>query len=396
MIDNTRISGTQFMFTAACFIQASVLLSTFFLKVTLQDSWMMIITGFLAALPIMLVFGSLMKTYPKNNLIEINDIVFGKVLGKFFSAFYIYFFINLTTLNLNDLGQFVQKTIMRNTPKFAIIVTFVIVCIWAIRYGLDVVTRHNFLFCIVSLTVAIIALMLIFNEIDLNNFLPMFDQPPIKYVQSTHILATIPFGELVIMVMITPSIDIKPKKFTKFMILGVLIGLLNMLIVIARDTGVLGNAAILFTMPSFETLRLISIGQALSRMEILFATVLIILLFSKITLLYYVTVKALSSVFKLKSYKPLVLSLGVLMTVYTFFIYTQGTAHDTLGSKVTPFVWLLFEYILPLITFVVMKIKIRMFGKPVSPEVNNSTSDTAGCEGESTALATSKTAPQEN
>ena len=55
-IDNGKVSASQFMFTVACFIQASTLLTAFFISVTKQDSWIVSIFGFLVGMIFMILF----------------------------------------------------------------------------------------------------------------------------------------------------------------------------------------------------------------------------------------------------------------------------------------------------------------------------------------------------
>jgi spore germination protein KB len=99
------------------------------------------------------------------------------------------------------------------------------------------------------------------------------------------------------------------------------------------------------------------VTQALSRMEILFAIVLIILLFFKITFLYYVTVKAAGYMLKIRKKRSLVQIIGALVIIYSLTIYPSSVEHAASGREITPILWLLFELIIPLITLVVAKIR---------------------------------------
>lgn len=120
-----------------------------------------------------------------------------------------------------------------------------------------------------------------------------------------------------------------------------------------RDIAVLGNTINLFMLPSLVTLRLVNLGVTLSRMEILFAAVLILLLFFKITFLYYITVLAVAQLFKFKNYKYLVLILGALMISYGLMLYPYPVEHVASAQQVIPFIWTPFEILIPLLTFII-------------------------------------------
>ncbi len=356
-LDTDRISPLQFMFAVALFLQSSSMLSAFFVPFTQQESWLCVALGLLVAMPLFLIFYGLMKDYPDKNLIEINEIVFGRVGGILVSIINIWFFITLTTYNLRDIGQFVKQTIMVDTPVFVIMVVCIVVCAYGVYYGLRVVTRYSLVFTFLALTIFITASLLTLNLWDLNNFKPVFSQPAINYIHGTHLITNIPFGEIVVFLMIAPGVKRGKKSMYRYLLGGLLIGGLSVLLVVTRDIAVLGNTITLFTLPPFETLRMVSITQALNRMEILFAIVLIVLLFSKIMLLYYCSVKALAQIFKLQSYRPLILVLGALLLAYSFFVHTSSLEHAAFSQEQAPALWTLFEYLLPLATLIVGRIR---------------------------------------
>lgn len=355
--DSGKITAVQYMFSITCFIQSSSLLTSFFINITKQDSWMAVIAGLLLCIPFLFVFIALMKRFPGMNLIQINDHVFGRIAGKIVSALYIWFFLTLTSLNLRDLSDFVHQTIMPKTPSSVIMAVFMLVCAWAVAGGVKVVIHYNFAFAVGTLLLILIATTLTANMSDYKNLFPMFDQPAGSYVQATHIISTIPFGELVVFLMITPDLEIDPKKIGRYFIGGYFIGGVTLLVVVLRDTLVLGNSQKLFSMPSFETLRMSSLMESLNRLEILFAILLIILLFTKITFLYYVTMKALTQLLGLQTCRNLILSLGTVIIVYAFIVYPDSIEHAMSASRFTPVEWTLFEFLLPLITLVAAKLR---------------------------------------
>lgn len=357
MIDKTKITGGQFLFTVACFLQSSTLLTSLFTSITMQDSWIAVVLGFLACMPLLFFLTRLMKAFPGKNLIQINEIIFGKVLGKVFSAIYLFHFISLGALNLRDLGDFVKKSIMYRTPIIVIIAVFILLCAWALRYGLEAVTRYNALFSFISMLLAVSTSFLVFDLINFENLLPILDLPPISYIHSAHNVAAIPLSEIIVFMMITPNIKLKSKKFTKYFFIGILIGVVNLLIVVLRDTVVLGNTMPYFTIPAFQTLRLIDIARSISRIEIFFATVLIILLYSKIALLYYIIVLALAQIFNIKSYKPLINTVGVILVLYSIVSYRSVFEHAEASMNVEPIIWMITELILPALTYFIMRLR---------------------------------------
>ncbi|MDD3833085.1 MAG: endospore germination permease, partial [Oscillospiraceae bacterium] len=274
-IEKSRISPLQFMFAIMCFIRSSSLLSSFFTPIVNQDSWLVIIFGMIVSLPVLWIYISLSKAFPKSNLIEINDLVFGRIGGKIISAFYLWFFFTLTALNLRDLGIFVGKSTMSKTPPVLIIIVFILLCAWAVYYGLEVVTRYGIVFILISSAILLLSFLVSVNIMHRESFLPILNQPLKSYIQGTNIITMIPFGELVVFLMIVPYVDFKQKKLVRYFMGGFLLGGLLLLAVILRDLAILGNTLKYFSLPSFETLRIIRLFDSLGHMEILFAILLI-------------------------------------------------------------------------------------------------------------------------
>lgn len=356
-IDKGQISGTQFMFSVACFIQASALLATFISTVTLQDSWLVLLFGAVLCLPLIWLYRTLMVMFPDQNLLQILVEVYGPVVGKVIGVAYIWFFFTLASLNLTDLGNFTKLTIMQETPNMVLALMCVLVSAFAVRNGIKLVTRYSTLFAVITFILLSIGIILILNQIKLENFLPMFDQPFGKYVQGIHIISTIPFGELVVFLMIHPYVKLSRRNTTKYLLLGFGLGVITILGVLLPNIGVLGNLLDIFTLPTLVILRLVNLGMALSRMEIIFAVILVMLLFFKITLLYYVSVLATAQLFKVKAYRHLALAAGALIIAYGFTLYPSLVEHAASAQEITPFLWTPFEILIPLLTFCIAKLR---------------------------------------
>jgi len=348
-----RISSLQYMFCIACFIQSSALLSSFFVPLTKQDSWMSVLAGILLASPLLMIYLGLMRRFPGKTLIEINEAVFGRVFGFVVSLLYIWFMMSLFTLNLLDIGQLVKKTIMVDTPLIALISLCILVCAYAVYHGIRVVARYSFVFALLAVFVVITSTLFTLNFWRFENFLPMFDQSVMHYVQSMHLATTIPFGEVVVFLMIAPYVQRNKKGLARYAFGGLLIGGMTVLGVVVRDTAVLGNVLSFFSIPPFETQRMAVLAEGLNRLEILYIIILIVLLFFKVLILYYVSVMAVTQLFKLGSHRLVIPLAGALCVAYATFIYPSEIAHVIAARGETAQLWTVFQLCLPLFTLIV-------------------------------------------
>lgn len=352
-IEKARITPWQFAFAVACFVQSSSLLSAFFASITEHDSWIAVLIAMAVGMPLLGVYLALLRRFPGQNLMQINEAVFGRAGGGVLSALYLWFFFTLASLNLRDAGTFVNKTIMSQTPPMLLNIMLILICAWAVYFGLNVVARYSILFSLISVLVLVVSVIFTFNLVHADNFLPLLEAGPRNMVHASHVVLTIPFGETLVFLMIAPQVRIKNGKIGRYLLGGFLAGGVFMALVLARDTAVLGSAMGFFALPSFETLRMVTLSDALSRMEILFALILILLMFFKISMLFYVSMLTLGEILHASTYRPLVLPWAVLTVIYSMTAYSSSETHTRSGQEQVPFLWLLFEVLLPGLTLAV-------------------------------------------
>jgi spore germination protein KB len=357
-IDKSQVSGARFMFAIAFYLQSSALLTSFLAGITKHESWIPVVIGFVICIPLIYLYRTLMLMFPDKNYLQVLDEVYGRVAGKVIGVLYAWFYLTLTTLNVRDIGDFIKLTVLPETPHVVLTLCCVLVAVMAVRHGFKVVARYGSVFTIIEFLIVAVSIILVSNQIKPTSFLPIFTQPAIRYVQSTHIIATIPFGELVVFLMVVPCVrKLSRRDATKYWFWGVVMGLAVLLAVLLRDIAILGNALPLFTLPGLVTLRLVNLSEALDRMEIIFTIAIMMLLFFKIAVLIYVSTIAAAQLFETTHYKHLALIIGVLVITYGATLYPNSVEHTVSARTTEPIVWTLFEIILPLLTFLIAKLR---------------------------------------
>lgn len=358
ILEQGKITGKQLMFAVACFIHGSTLLAAFVVGVTKQDSCYAILIAFLLSIPLALMYIKLFDIYPGKNILSINDIVFGKIIGKIISCFYLFFFFSLVFLNVREVCSFVAGYILPETPLYAVSIMFVAVCAYAALKGITVMVRYAFLCSALIFGFKIFSTVLLFPKMDFSNYLPAFQLPLINYVNSVHVLVTLPFAEFMVFIMIFPYVE-KREEIKKYFLGGMVIGLVLMLLICIRDWAVLGNVATVVTQATFQAARIIDIDDVLSRMEMFFAVGLLVLQFYKVSILLYASSIATAQLFGLKSYKSLVPVLGVLAICFSIIVWDTLAESSYWGSNIAPFYSSFFEIVIPGITFIIVLIKQR-------------------------------------
>lgn len=348
-----KISALCFTLAMTCYIQGTALISTFYTTITSHETWLVIVVGFLVFLPTLFVVFKLIDLFPGKNLIEMNDLAFGPALGKIMSLAYMFFYITLASLNLIVEQGFVATFLLPQTPVLVTNIMFMLVCAFAVRGGIKTLFNQSTLFVITATFIIIVSILLNINNIDLLNLFPVFQLPKMKYIQATHMVSVYQFIELTDFLMFVPFVT-DPKKVKRSFFYGILFGAVSLLIIIIRDTVVLGNTLQMTYYPSFQTFRMIDVGDIISRSEFLFAIILDMLYFFKISILYYVVALGISQIFHLESYKRIVLTIGIIIVAYSSILFQ--TSVDFLEYVRTACVWVhtVPELIFPLVTILVV------------------------------------------
>ena len=359
-----QISSKQLMFSVGCFIQGSALLTGFVAGVTKQDTWIAVISGFVISLVIIGLYNTLANRFPGKNIIQISFSVFGPIFGRVVSLFYVFFFLSLAFLNTDIMGDFYAGYIMPETPKIVFEAMLIFICAWAVRKGVETMTRYSVLFVILAFLVLFFNSILLISSMKFNNFLPAFTLPIKKYVQASHTMAILPFSEIFIFFMFFPNVK-NPDGIKKAMYGGLLIGSVTFFINVLRDISVLGSVNALYTSPTFEVVRLINVGNVLTRFEVLYATILVILLFFKVSMVYYAAVYGVAEIFGLRSYRILVPAFGVIIVVLALSVFESAIDSAYWGKNFSAVYSTFFEVILPLLTLIVAAVRKKLKNKEV-------------------------------
>ena len=344
------------MFLSVSYIMGSKLLITMVDGISNQDTWLVVITGFVISIPFLLIYAHLAKRFPGKSMIQMNDIIFGKVIGKIISILYLLYFFSLLTFNITDLSGFYTAYVMPGTPEMVFIVVLVLVCAFAVKKGIAAVSKIGLLTAVFAIATATMTSALLIGKMDFSNFLPVLDKPVMTYVQSTQIVVELPLLEVVALLMVVPMIG-NQQKLMRSWILGVLVATLLILLIVVRDTAVLGPASNILGDNSYEAVRLINIGEFLTRIELLIALNNTTLLFIKICVLYYATLTALSQILNIEQNSSLILPLGAIAIVFSAVKVESAVIHTVWGAQYAPVFSFPCTILFPLLMVIVAAIR---------------------------------------
>ncbi len=357
---NEKLTPVQWMLLVTGFMQGSILLLSLVDSTLKQDTWMAIIAGYALSIPFIVAYFYLSKQYPNRTLIEIHDIVYGKVLGKIVSATYLFFFVILFSVNYREIVDFYLGYIFPETNPVILYVVIALFCAYAVKKGIATIAKINIYVLAFWAVANIGTFILLLGNMDFSNYLPMFESSFADYFKATSTMATLPYCEAMCLMMVTPYVGTvkrkgeRSKSIIKYAVIGGIIAMLSYLIIDVRSATTLGASRPIYGESSFQSVRLVNIGDFLTRMELLVALYITATMFIKIAVWQFAAAKGISQYFGLKTYIPLLLPLtaiGVLHAIIAFDSVIEMNEYIdyyiVMGA--------LFEFVIPVITLVVLK-----------------------------------------
>lgn len=354
-LEKGELSSTQLMFLVMGLIQGSLLTLIFAREAAKHDLWITLIAAFLLTLPLIYVYIKLVQKFLGYTLIQISDAIFGRYLGKLVSLQYIALFFMIIAANLWFVGDFMLTYILPETPIIVIMIMFTFICAWAVRAGIEVVARMSIVLVLMTALTTLTTEVFLIKDMKFSNLLPIFELSFSDFVHGTNILLVIPFSEVFVFTMVIPYVN-KSKQVMSSVLYGLSFGALTLLIVIVRNSAVLGSLADIVKSPSFEAVRLIDIAKIISRLDAIVAIGFLITIFIKVTVFYYATVLGLAQLLKLRSYAPLVAPIGILGIIFAL-AYESDFQYIYTAANTYPIFSLPFYVVLPVLSLLIAKLR---------------------------------------
>ncbi|MBK1811480.1 endospore germination permease [Clostridium sp. YIM B02505] len=355
-IEKGVISSTQLMFLIIGLIQGSTLTIAFVNESTEQNTWIAVVVSFIIMCFLLLIYNKLFDKFPEKNIIEINDIIYGKYLGKIISVIYIYYFWLVIPSNIRILGDFFNSFLMQETDILVFIIVIGVACIYVVRKGLEVIANMVPMFAVITIIVAVSLSIMLVNEMDVKNLMPFLQLKAIEFIQGVNIIVAIPFGELIVFFMFYPSVKDK-NNIRRYSFWGFYIGAGTLLLVSLRNILVLGSIGGLQVQASYQVAKIINIGEIITRMEVLIAALLLTNVFIKIAIFCYATSLSIAQIFNMGTYKHVVSPIMILSMLFSVTMFDSTMREYEFAANLYPIFGLIPQVVFPIISLIIAKAK---------------------------------------
>jgi len=317
-----------------------------------QDAWVSLFLATLAGFFIAWLVVSLSLRFPGKTLFEFAEEILGRVPGKVIGLLYIWWFLHTNAIIMDEFAGFLCTAVMPDTPPIVFFLVGAIVAGYAVRNGLEVLSRYNQLFLPLVLGLLLVVFILAIKDMKAARLLPVFDAGLIPIVKGTAV-PTSWLGEIVIFTMIIPFLN-KPKEAKKVVMLATFLTGSFLLVSILVALAVFGpNLAGDWIFSAYNAVRVVSIANFLERLESVIVAVWMFGGFAKMGVFYYAAVLGSAQWLGLKDYRPLVAPIGVILVGLALLCRNIVDLIGFIATSWPPYAIIVFEAGIPLLLLVV-------------------------------------------
>jgi len=229
--------------------------------------WIAQLAGFFAALPLLLLFGRLVRLMPGTDLYEMLEYTLGKWITAIVSVLYFCYFMILAATTRVYYGVFLQQTSLTNTPLIVILLALFVVCTYLARSGAVSLGKWSTLLVAALVLVAALLALFAIPNMRIEHLLPVAAGGGRAIADGGYRVLFSPFGEAVALLTLLGSLDRKASPYRLFF-LGALLAALFFVLTFLRDAAVLGGESMdTLRYPFFQAAGVIRAGAVQTRME---------------------------------------------------------------------------------------------------------------------------------
>ncbi|MDU0202480.1 GerAB/ArcD/ProY family transporter [Paenibacillus sp. MAH-36] len=290
-----------------------------------QDAWIPLALSIGLGIILALLYTAVAKKYAISSLFEINDLVFGKWLGRMITLGITFLTLIFGAQDVFYVGHFMSTQIMPSTPIQAINILFMLVVMMGAKLGLVVFLRTAEIFFPWLILLFTLFMTMNIPNMDTNNLLPIGEATAIPIIRCT--IRILCFTYIPLFITIGPIINqvSNVKRASKGYLVGVVISGLTLFLLVASSVLVLGpDSAAIESFPSYALAQRINIGNFLQRIEVVVAFLWLVSIFFKTSMYFHTTLRGLAHTFQLRDYKSLCTPIGLIVTVLALVVYPNG------------------------------------------------------------------------
>lgn len=339
-----------------------------------KDAWIALLLGTICGIVLFFLYTySYQLSGEGSSLLHMLQKAFNRPIGYIFAFLYYVYFLYIAARVTGDFSFFINEVLLINVNLHAWIIkgTILLLVAYICYLGIETVgrTSENLFFIMLSFIFLIVILMFFKEQFEFRHLRPILENGWMPIFQAVFpTIITFPFGEFVVFLSFFQFLT-SFSQFIKKGWLSIVISGIVLMFAAILNVGVLtAELAKAFTFPFIKTIEHINFLNFIRHLQLLAVLVFMIGGLIKIFLFSYAGIRGLAELFKLHSYKKMIIPLLLMVYLICVFFMKSYTFHIYIGLKIVPpYVHLFFQIFVPLLFFIALLIKKHM-NKPKTKE----------------------------
>lgn len=325
----------------------------------MQDAWISSVLAVAICLPLVYLYGKLMSLYPGMNIFQVIDKVFGKVFGKILTSVIILHFLFLAGSILHNLIDFIKLTALWDTPRVIPMICIVILVVWILKNGVEVLANWTRLNTIIIFLVLIGLVLMVAPKMDINNLRPLYSHETSEIFKSGLRISMLGFAEVFVYLGFFDCVE--PKRLSTIFIKPIIYsGIICTVIVIVNLLLLGGEGYNSFYYPGYESVkRLYFIGEY-QRLEAIISVCFTVFRFLELSFCILAASKGFQNLFGLSDYKVILAPTGFLALNIAYVLYGSIMESSEFLNEYWTMYGLILQVTLPIFIFICAYIRIKV------------------------------------
>lgn len=360
-----RISNYQ-LYILTVFFQTGTNIVFGFGAVAGRDAWISSLISICVGTLLILLYISIMHMNSGLSLIQWWPKQFGKWIGSIISWMYIVLIVYQIAREVGDLKFLISITILPKTSSLIFLGAFMILIMYAVYSGIEVIARVAQIAFYVLLSLVIIEIIFLYASkiMDFRKLLPIAGKgwkPIINGVWPSGILS---FSEGIELAMIWPLVE-KPEKILKTTLMGIFtfgffLTIFDVLAVAALGSSIFKNSLY----PLYTLIQQISVGQFITNLDAIGVLYLLTNVFFRMSLYMFAAVRGIQQITYVKNSKIFILPISIISLCWGLVLSPNISEHIEVAVKYfsytlsTP-LFVVLPFILFIVSFIRRKYRVR-------------------------------------
>ncbi len=321
------------------------------------DIWLAFLVGIVLSLPMMLLYARLTSLMHDETFSSGLTRLFGKWPSRAVTLGYSGFAWYLASLVVGDITNFIQAVSLPTTPQVALAMSFVVLVLWAVKSGVEVLARFSAVMIKPVFVVLFSVFVLLASRVDLENFLPiMYDGIGPVFLGALQLM-DFPFLEVIFLFWFFDGFTRKSSSYKVF-VQGFLIGAVVLFLVHSASLAVLGPERFSsYYFPVDMAISRIDVSEFLTRLEAIVTVTLAVGSFLKIAVCLLVASKGLAHTLGFSDYRFLVTPLALATIPGSRWFVSSIMDIEAGATKVISASTIVFLYAMPVILWIIAEVR---------------------------------------